>query len=375
MILCGNPRAQFLAHREEIQQAFLHVLESGRYILGPEVESFEHEFAAYCGASCGVTVASGTDALQLALRACGIGRGDEVITVSHTAVATVSAIELTGAMPVLVDVNPRYFTIEPSRVAACIGPRTKAIIPVHLYGQPADLEPIMELARRHDLRVIEDCAQAHGAIYRGRRVGTWGEMGCFSFYPTKNLGALGDGGMVVTNNVDLAARLRQLREYGWNEKRESQIPGLNTRLDELQAAVLRVKLRYLDQDNAARCRCADLYDRGLSGTECERPQRRPDSTHVFHLYVIRSRRRDALRQYLEHHGVRVLVHYPLAVHQQAAYRGRLTCADLLSETESAVREILSLPLYPELTDGEILRVIELIQRFSKSAPERPQSHA
>ena len=357
MILCANPKAQYLAHKREIDEAIAGVLERGYYVLGAEVRAFEADFARWVGVEHGVGVGSGTDALHVALRALGIGAGDEVITVSHTAVATISAIELCGATPVLVDILPQTYTIDPDRIAARITPRTRAIIPVHLYGQPAELAPILELARTHGLAVVEDCAQAHGATIGGKRVGSLGTIGCFSFYPTKNLGALGDGGMLVTADPELAARARQVREYGWVERYVSKTVGLNSRLDELQAAVLRAKLGHLDADNEARRRIAVRYDDGLRDTGLTLPVRRADTEHVFHLYVVRSPRRDELQAALKERGVGTLVHYPVPVHLQPAYRGRLPGSDALPETERAAREVLSLPMYPELTDGEVARVI------------------
>ena len=364
MILAANPRAQYLSHKDEIDAAISRVLDSGWYILGDEVRAFESEFAAYIGVRFGIGVGSGTEALHLALRACGIGPGDEVITVSHTAVATVAAIELCGAVPVLVDIEPDYFTMDPDKLEAAISPHAKAIIPVHLYGQPADLSPILEIARRHGIRVIEDCAQAHGAVYRGKRVGSWGDMGCFSFYPTKNLGALGDGGMVVTSDPALAERARLLREYGWAERYVSHLAGWNSRLDEIQAAVLRVKLRYLDADNAARIRLASLYEEGLAGIGLVLPSRRQDVTHVYHLYVVRSSRRDKLQAFLKAKGVGTLVHYPVPIHLQPAYTGRLRSNDTLLESERAAREVLSLPVYPELSGTEVQQVVETIRSFA-----------
>lgn len=363
MILCSNPLAQYQAHKAEIDAAILRVLDKGWYILGEETRSFEAEFATYIGVAHGIGVGSGTEALHIALAACGIGPGDEVITVSHTAVATVAAIELAGGTPVLVDIEPDYFTLDPGKLESAIGPRTKAIIPVHLYGQPADLTPILEIARRHGVRVIEDCAQAHGAMYGERRVGAWGDIACFSFYPTKNLGALGDGGMVVTNDAALAERARLLREYGWAERYVSRIPGLNSRLDEVQAAVLRVKLRYLDADNAARARRAQDYDQALRGIQVITPKRRPDATHVYHLYVICCAERDELQTWLKARGVGALIHYPVPIHLQPAYKGRLRGADALLETERAAREVLSLPMYPELAADEAAQVITTVQAF------------
>jgi len=363
MILCSNPLAQYQAHKTEIDAAMLRVLDKGRYILGEEVKAFESEFAAYIGVAHGIGVGSGTEALHVALRACNIGAGDEVITVAHTAVATVAAIELAGATPVLVDIEPDYYTLDPGKLEAAINSRTKAIIPVHLYGQPADLAPILEVAREHGLRVIEDCAQAHGAMYRGRRVGSWGDIACFSFYPTKNLGALGDGGMVVTNDPALAERARLLREYGWASRYVSRVAGWNSRLDELQAAALRVKLRYLDADNAARVRLAAVYRENLAGMLLVTPKCRADATHVFHLYVVRSRERDELQTFLQARGVGALVHYPVPVHLQPAYQGRLRGSDKLPETERAAREVLSLPMFPELGETEVETVIATIQAF------------
>ena len=285
MILCSNPKAQYLEHQAEIDEAIAHVLEKGRYILGEEVLAFEEEFATYIGVDHGIGVGNCTDAIHLALRACGIGIGDEVITVSHTAVATVAAIELAGATPVLVDIEPDFYTIDPGQLQKAISPKTKAIIPVHLYGQSADLEAVLKIAKQHNLRVIEDCAQATGALYKNRRIGSFGDLACFSFYPTKNLGAIGDGGMIVCNESKLAKKVKCLREYGWDESRVSQFAGVNSRLDELQAAVLRVKLPYLDEDNSKRRKLAKLYDQGLSGLLL--PKIRAEAIPVYHLYEAR----------------------------------------------------------------------------------------
>jgi dTDP-4-amino-4,6-dideoxygalactose transaminase len=283
--------------------------------------------------------------------------------VAHTAVATVSAIESVGATPVLVDIASDSYTLDPSRLEAAITPRTKAIIPVHLYGQPADLDPILEIARTHGLRVIEDCAQAHGATYKTRRVGTFGDIACFSFYPTKNLGAIGDGGAVVTNDSQLAERAVLLRQYGWADRYISSIPGGNSRLDELQAGILRVKLPHLDADNEARAHIAKAYDEGLSGIGLKLPSRRSDVRHVYHLYVVRSPRRDDLRSFLKSRQIGALVHYPLPVHLQPAYLSRLRGSDDLPETERAAREVLSLPIYPELTESQVQKVISEIRTF------------
>lgn len=366
MILCGNPRAQYLAHKAEIDAAVARVLDKGWYILGEETRAFEREFASYIGVNFGVGVGSGTEALHLALAACDIGPGDEVITVAQTAVATVAAIEMVGATPVLVDIDPEFYTLDPQKLERAITPRTKAIVPVHLYGQPAHLHPIMEIARRHQLRLVEDCAQSHGATYNGRRVGSYGDIACFSFYPTKNLGAMGDGGMLVTDNPTLAEKARLLREYGWAERYVSHITGWNSRLDEMQAAILRVKLRYLEQDNAIRRQVAERYINKLDGSELILPLTRPDATHVFHLFVVRSERRDELQAFLKDNGVGALVHYPVPVHLQPAYRGRLPGSDEMPVTERVATEVLSLPLYPEISDTDVQTVIDAVKRFTHS---------
>lgn len=364
MILCSNPKAQYLTRKEEIDVTIKRVLESGWYILGEEVKSFEKEFANYIGVSYGVGVGSGTEAIHLALASCGIGQGDEVITVSHTAVATIAAIELTGATPVLVDIEPDFFTLDSNKLEAAITTRTKAILPVHLYGQAADLDPIMEIAQKHHLRVIEDCAQAHGAMYKDNRVGSFGDMACFSFYPTKNLGALGDGGMVVTKDMELAKKASILREYGWAQRYVSQFAGWNTRLDEIQAAILRVKLKYLNEDNAKRVRLAGIYNNKLNAPYQILPKQRENSTHVYHLYVIRSAKRDDLLAFLKEKGIGALIHYPVPVHIQPAYKS-LNNLDKLSVTEQIAKEIISLPMYPELSEYDVETVVKAVKEFSK----------
>jgi dTDP-4-amino-4,6-dideoxygalactose transaminase len=381
VLLPADPGAGYLAHREAIDAAVRRVLESGWYILGQEVTAFEAEFARYLGVRDAVGVGSGTDALHLALRASGVGPGDGVITASHTAVATVAAIELAGAAPVLVDIDPRSFTLDPNRLEEAVAEhrrrggraspagRLKAVIPVHLYGHPADMPAVMDIARRHDLIVIEDCAQAHGAAVGGRKVGTWGRLAAFSFYPTKNLGALGDGGAVVTNDPQSAERARLLREYGWRERYRSDVPGMNTRLDEIQAAVLRVKLQHLDRENARRREVARAYDAALSATPLELPRTRGDVEHVYHLYVVRSRRRDELRASLKADGIGTAIHYPAPVHLQPAYQGRLVPAgEGLPQTERACREILSLPMYPQMTDEQAAYVSERVVNWHQRRP-------
>lgn len=363
MILCANPEASYRAYQAEIDEALSRVLQSGRYILGSEVESFEKEFAAFIGVSHGVGVASGTDALWLALRAVGVGAGDEVITVAHTAVATVAAIEAARATAVLVDIDPESYTMDPTLIEAAVTTRTKAIVPVHLYGHPARMADIMAVAARYNLRVIEDCAQAHGAAIDGRIVGSWGDAAIFSFYPTKNLGALGDGGMVVTNNAATAREVRQLREYGWETRYVSNRVGWNSRLDEIQAAILRVKLRHLTADNQRRTAVAAAYNERLAELRLVLPSVIPGMSSAWHLYVVRVPQREAALPYLHERGVGASVHYPVPIHLQPAYAGRLPGSGQLPHTEEAARQVLSLPLYPELTGEEVAAVCEALGAY------------
>lgn len=370
----ANPQAAYLAHEREIDAAIRDVVDSGAYILGEEVRDFEAQFATYLGVGDAVGVASGTDALELSLLALEIGQGDAVLTVAHTAVATVAAIERTGARPVLVDIDPQTYTIDPQALEATLrdpvrwhGCRPRAIVPVHLYGHPADMSAILEVAERHGLFVVEDCAQAHGATLDGRRVGSFGTLAAFSFYPTKNLGALGDAGMAVTDDPQLAELLRSLRQYGWNENRVSLRAGTNSRLDELQAAVLRVRLPYLDDENSRRRQIAEMYGSRLAGTRLGLPQVADRASHVFHQYVVRCHDRDSLRRHLERDRIGTAVHYPQPVHLQPAYAGRLGGPGDLPETEAAAGEILSLPIYPQLTDHNIERVIDRILAWTAHA--------
>lgn len=371
-----DPRAGYLSHKAEIDAAISRVLDGGWYILGQEVAAFEAEFAAYLGVRHVVGVASGTDALEISLRACDIRPGDLVFTVSHTAVATVAAIERCGATPVLVDIDLATCTMDGGRLeealktiirGSSIGGRPKAIVPVHLYGQPADMPAILDIAGRYGLMVVEDCAQAHGATLQGRKAGSWGRLAAFSFYPTKNLGALGDGGAIVTDDADLADRLRLLRQYGWRRRYVSEVPGGNSRLDELQAAVLRVKLRHLDQENARRREIAHVYAHRLADAGLVLPACRGEAQHVYHQYVVRTPRRDALQAYLRELGIGTLIHYPQAIHQQPAYAGRVVTGDNLPHTEQVVPQVLSLPMYPELTAEQVAYVAEAMCRWSGNA--------
>ena len=377
-ILPTDPKANYLAYKPEIDAAISRVLDSGWYILGQEVSAFEEEFADYIGVRHGVGVASGTDALEISLRACGIGSGDAVFTVSHTAVATVAAIELAGATPILVDIEPITYTMDPNyledaiKASSSVRPsspegrrRPRAIVPVHLYGHPADMPAILDIARRYGLYVIEDCAQSHGAILNGRKTGAWGDIAAFSFYPTKNLGALGDGGIVVTDNADLAERARLLRQYGWHQRYVSEIAGTNSRLDELQAAILRVKLCYLDRGNARRRQIAQAYTHLLADTGLVLPTCRTKAEHIYHQYVVRTSERDALRAYLREQAIGTLIHYPQPVHLQPAYANRLTTSGALSHSERAAAEVLSLPMYPELPDEHVTLVADAIRHWRK----------
>lgn len=362
-----NPKANYLAHKEAIDDAIARVLESGWYILGNEVAAFEREFAAYLGVKQTVGVASGTDALYLALRACGVGPCDFVLTVSHTAVATAAAIGLCGASPVFVDIGSDGYTMDPDRLEDSIkgfrGGRLKAVVPVHLYGHPVDMGAIEEVARRYDLRVVEDCAQSHGATFRGKRTGTLGHIAAFSFYPTKNLGALGDGGLVATDAPELAENIRMLREYGWKERYISAVEGQNSRLDEIQAAILRVKLPHLDAENESRRGIAAIYQSVLAGVGPVLPKTGSDVGHVFHQYVIRTPRRDALKTYLREKGIGTLIHYPVPVHHQPAYAGRSRGEELLPNTEKIAGQILSLPMFPELREEQVRTVAREIREW------------
>jgi dTDP-4-amino-4,6-dideoxygalactose transaminase len=370
MIPPANPGAGYRALKAEIDAAVARVCESGWYILGTELRSFEAEFAAWLGTAATVGCGNGTDALALALRALHIGPGSTVVTVSHTAVATVAAIQMVGATPLLIDIEPDHYTLDPDELAAVLRqpsagmPPIRAVIAVHLYGQAAALDAISASCREHGVALIEDCAQAHGAAFRNQRLGTIGDIGAFSFYPTKNLGALGDGGAVVTRDPDRAVRLAALRQYGWRAHYISDEVGVNSRLDELQAAVLRVRLVHLNAMNMRRQTIAARYDEALRGTEPRAPARRPDSTHVFHLYVARTTNRDAVQARLRQLGIGTGIHYPVPVHLQPAYRGRIALGPAdCRRTAQVVREVLSLPIYPELTDDEVAQVCEALRRL------------
>ncbi|MBF0216073.1 MAG: DegT/DnrJ/EryC1/StrS family aminotransferase [Candidatus Omnitrophica bacterium] len=363
MIKQADPKANYLSHKNEIEQAIAIALEGGCYILGGEVRKFEEEFAGYIGVKYAIGVANGTEAVALAVMAGGIGPGDEVITVSHTAVATVAAIELAGGAPVLVDVDPETYTIDIREMEGALTQKTKAIIPVHLYGHPADMDKIIPFARERGLKVIEDSAQSHGALFSGKKTGSMGDMAAFSFYPTKNLGALGDGGIVVTDNGVLADKVRAAREYGWKERYVSASKGMNSRLDEIQAAILRVKLKYLDMENSRRIGIAAIYKEMLSGLDIVLPYEAPNVRHVYHQFVIRSKRREELRAFLSDNGIQTAIHYPVPVHLQPAYSGSARTGKSLKNTQKISGEILSLPIYPDMPEDNARRVAEKIREF------------
>jgi dTDP-4-amino-4,6-dideoxygalactose transaminase len=353
-------KSQYASIKNEVDAAVRGVLESCQFTLGSEVAMFEQEFAAYCHSPHGIGVNTGTSALHLALLAAGIGEGDEVITVPFTFVATVSAICYTGAMPVFVDIDPTTFTMDVAAIEAAITERTKAILPVHLYGQPADMDPILEIARRHGLIVIEDACQAHGAEYRGRRAGSMGDLGCFSFYPGKNLGAYGEGGMVVTGNPDHARTIRMLRDWGAERKYEHVLKGFNYRLEGLQGAVLRVKLRHLEAWTAARRAAAARYDTLFAGTGVATPHAMPYSRHVYHLYVVRTAHRNAWHDALAAQGIQTGIHYPTPVHLLPAFADLNHARGDFPHSERAADEVLSLPMFPELSEIQSRQVAEAV---------------
>jgi len=346
-------KAQYQSIRPEIDAAVARVLESGQFILGEEVEAFEQAFAVYCGTSEAIGVNSGTSALHLAFLAAGIGPGAEVITVPFTFVATIASIVYAGARPILVDIDPVHYTLDPEKLEQAITPRTKAIVPVHLYGQSADMDPILDIARRYNVMVIEDAAQAHGAEYKGRRCGSIGAMACFSFYPGKNLGAYGEGGAVVTNDAALARRIRTLRSWGEERRYEHTVKGFNYRMDAIQGAILGVKLRHLAAWTKQRRSRAHEYRRALTGTEMTLPAERSGAKHVFHVYAVRAAQRDAWRTRLTELGIQTGVHYPVPLHLQPAHRDLGYKRGDFPVSEQVAAEILSLPMFPELTDPQI----------------------
>jgi dTDP-4-amino-4,6-dideoxygalactose transaminase len=355
--------AQYDSIKPEIDSAIGRVLEHKGFILGQEVEEFEASFAHYVGAEHAVGVASGTAALHLALLACGVGPGDEVITTAHTFVATAEAIVHAGARPVFVDIDPVTYNVDPNHVEAAVTPRTRAMLPVHLYGQPADMDALREIARRHDLRIVEDAAQAHGAEYRGKRCGGIGDLACFSFYPGKNLGAYGDGGIVTGNDETLVERVRKLRDHGRTSKYLHEELGFGERLDALQAAILRAKLPYLEAWTEARRAHAHRYKELLDEMDLLLPGEQPETRHVYHLFVLRTRLRDVMLTYLKERAIGVGLHYPIPLHRQPAFEGLCDGGLELPVTEQVAAEVISLPMYPELTEAQIAYVADKVKEF------------
>ena len=365
MIPFVDLKAQYDSIKDEIDNAIQNVLNTTSFIMGEELKKFEEEFAWFCDVKYAIGVANGSDALILALRACGIGEGDEVITVPHTFISTAEAISNVGGKVVFVDIDPKTYTIDVAKIEEKINEKTKAIIPVHLYGQPANMDPIMELAKKYDLKVIEDAAQAHGAEYKGKKVGSIGDVGCFSFYPGKNLGAYGDAGIVVTNNEEIAEKIKLLRNHGRiTKKYEHDIEGYSSRLDNLQAAILRVKLRHLNKWNESRRENAKKYSELLSNIDgIITPYEADYTKHVYHLYVIRTERRDKLREELKSKGIATGIHYPIPLHLQPAYKYLGYKRGDFPITEKASKEIISLPMFAELSEDQIGEIVRLIRNY------------
>ena len=363
MILFGDLRKQYLSIQKEIDRAVKRTLQRGWFVLGENVERFEEEFAQYCGVRYGIGVGNGLEALQISLMALGIGKGDEVITAPNSAMATALAISSVGARPVFVDIHPETYNIDVFQIEKKITKRTKAILPVHLFGQPAEMEAINIIAKKYNLKVIEDACQAHGAKYQGRKTGSLGDIGCFSFYPSKNLGAAGDGGMIITNNRKLAQKARQLRNYGQIRRNIFLQKGLNSRLDELQAAILRVKLKYLDKWNKRRRILAKLYNKYLANSSVIIPKESKNCFHVYHLYVVRVKKRNRLQKYLAQQGIQTAIHYPKVIYLQKAYQELGLKEGTCPLAEKYSRQILSLPIYPELKKSEIKKISQIILNY------------
>jgi dTDP-4-amino-4,6-dideoxygalactose transaminase len=361
MIPFVDLKAQYHSIKPEIDAAIGKVLESSQFILGSEVAAFEEEFARYSGGGAGIAVNSGTSALHLALLAAGIGPGDEVITTPFTFVATVAAIGYTGARPVFVDIDPASYTIDPRGIEQAITPRTKAIMPVHLYGQMADMDPIMEIARRHKLVVIEDAAQAHGAEYKGRRAGSIGDLGCFSFYPGKNLGAYGEGGLVVTGNPEYIRTIRMLRDWGMERKYHHVLKGYNYRMEGMQGAILRVKLRHLEAWTEARRTRAAGYDAALASSGVDLPRAMPYNRHVYHVYAVQTLQREELAAALQAQGIQTGIHYPIPIHRLEAWAELNYPVGSFPVAEAVANRVLSLPIFPELSDEAILQVASVVR--------------
>ena len=364
MIPFGDPSASYQAHKSEIDQAIKRVLDSGWYVLGSEVDAFEKEFASFHGKDLhAIGVANGTDAIALCLRGIGLGIGDEVITPSHTAVATVAGIEQAGCTPVFADIDQNSRCISPKSIQERISSNTRAIMPVHIYGQPAEMYTILEVANVHNLAVIEDCSQAHGAEIDGQKVGTFADISAYSCYPTKNLGGTGDGGVILCRSKEFSEKIKSLRQYGWNQARESIIPGFNSRLDELQAAILRVKLEYLADDNAKRRAIALRYNEAFKDLPITLPTLNENELHAMHLYVIECDQRDELMEYLRSVQIGASLHYPKAVHQHTAYKNRIHGWNNLIVTDKFYQRNLTLPMFPELSAGKVDKIVSAVTSF------------
>ncbi len=355
-------QAQFSSIKPEVMSAIEGVLDSMQLFLGPQNRRFEQSFASYCGCEYGISVSNGTDAIALALRACHIGAGDEVITVSHSFIATVEAIAQVGATPVFVDIEPDTYTMDWRQLEGALSEHTRAIIPVHLYGHPADMHPILDCAREHGLRVIEDASQAHGAMYQGKRVGSFGDIACFSLYCSKNLGAYGEAGICLTSDAELAQSLRVLRDHGSRILYQHEILGANARMDEIQAAILNVKMAHLDKWNEQRQAHAQLYSEQLQGIVETVPTVREGASHIFYVYVVQVRERDQLRQYLSEQGIGSGIHYPTPIHLQPACQHYGYTRGMLPITEAVCERIISLPMYPELTSEQLQVVIDGVKQ-------------
>ena len=363
MIYTANPNAQFNSYKKLINKSIKRVLNSNQYILGNEVNNLEKEFSRYIGTKFALGVANGTDALELALKALNVGKGDEVITVAHTAVATVSAIKSVGADPVIVDINSNTYTIDCDQIKNSITKKTKAIIPVHIYGQAAEIDKIKKICKQNKIFLIEDVSQAHGAKFKNKKLGSFGDIACFSCYPTKNLGAIGDAGLITTNSNKYYTKIKMLREYGWAKKYISSIEGRNSRLDEIQASILRIKLKNLDKDNIKRIKIANFYHKNLNKNKYSLPFIAKDNYHVFHLYVIKTNNRNKLLKYLLSNGVFAGIHYPKPIHLQKAYYKKIKTSSNLKNTEFVCKKIVSLPIYPELTMQDQKKIVSLLNKF------------
>lgn len=364
MINVFEPKKQYISYKKPILQSIKKVLESGNYVLGPQVKKLEKNFAKYCGAKYAIGVKNGTDALILAMKSLDIKRGDEVITTSHTALATIAAIVSTGAKPVIIDIEDTYYTIDVEKFESAINSKTKAIIPVHIYGQACDMSKIILLAKKNKIKIIEDCSQALGATYDKKKVGTFGKIGTFSFYPTKIVGAIGDGGIIITNNSSIAKKLYKLRQYGWNKKRITKFPGYNSRLDEFQAAIINVKMKKVDRDNQKRATIASIYKKKIINQNFVLPQIRKNSKHVFHIFAILTKKRKLLVEYLKKNKVSPGIHYNKPACLNGGY-SELCKFQLknIRKTIKVSKETISLPIYPELTKNDINKVIKLINKF------------